>query len=130
MTEPDNPLDQVAAAGDGQNGVEPSPKSATVELAPMPAKKPASTSNYEGLVADLSRLLEDARRVSARAVNTVMTATYWEFGRRIVEFEQGGEKRAGYGEELLRQLARDLSKRLGRGFSVTNLQNFRTFFLN
>ena len=130
MTEPDNPLDDVAAAGDGQNGVEPSPKSTTLDLTPMPPTKPASASNYEGLVADLSRLLEDARRVSARAVNTVMTATYWEFGRRIVEFEQGGEERAGYGEELLRQLARDLSKRLGRGFSVTNLQNFRTFFLN
>ncbi len=130
MTEPDNPLDDVAAAGDGENGVEPSPKSTTLDLTPMPPTKPASASNYEGLVADLSRLLEDARRVSARAVNTVMTATYWEFGRRIVEFEQGGEERAGYGEELLRQLARDLSKRLGRGFSVTNLQNFRTFFLN
>jgi hypothetical protein len=59
-----------------------------------------------------------------------MTATYWEFGRRIVEFEQGGEARAGNGEELLRQLAHDLSKRLGRGFSVTNLQTFRTFFVN
>ena len=104
--------------------------SAHVDLTPMPAAKPTPVSKYEGLVADLSRLLEDARRVSARVVNTVMTATYWEFGRRIVEFEQRGEARAGYGEELLRQLARDLTKRLGRGFSVTNLQNFRTFFLN
>lgn len=59
----------------------------------MPRAKPISTSNYEGLVADLSRLLEDARRVSARAVNSLMTATYWELGRCIVEFEQGGENR-------------------------------------
>ncbi|MEO6244621.1 MAG: PDDEXK nuclease domain-containing protein [Opitutaceae bacterium] len=95
----------------------------------MPPASLAAKSNYDELVADLSRLLDDARRASARAVNTVMTATYWEFGRRIVEFEQGGAKRAEYGEELLRQLARDLTKRLGRGFSVTNLQNFRTFFL-
>lgn len=63
----------------------------------MPPTKSNSASNYQGLVADLSRLLEDAGRVSARAVNSVMTATYWELGRRIVEFEQGGEKRAGYG---------------------------------
>lgn len=96
----------------------------------MPQAKPTSASGYERLVADLSRLLEDARRASARAVNTVITSTYWDFGRRIVEFEQGGEARAGYGEELLRQLARDLTERLGRGFSVTNLQNFRAFFLN
>ena len=95
----------------------------------MPPAKPASASNYEGLVADLSRLLEDARRVSARAVNTVMTATYWEFGRRIVEFEQGGEKRAGYGEELIKRLADDLGRRFGRGFSYPNLSKFRQFYL-
>jgi hypothetical protein len=39
-------------------------------------------------------LLETARRTTARAVNSIMTATYWEIGRRIVEFEQKGEKRA------------------------------------
>jgi predicted nuclease of restriction endonuclease-like (RecB) superfamily len=101
----------------------------TLDLTPMPPAKPASASNYEGLVADLSRLLEDARRVSARAVNTVMTATYWEFGRRIVEFEQGGEKRAGYGEELIKRLADDLGRRFGRGFSYPNLSKFRQFYL-
>ena len=52
----------------------------------------------------------------ARAVNAIMTATYWEIGRRIVEFEQGGEARAGYGEQLLERLADDLTQRLGRGF--------------
>ena len=101
----------------------------TLDLTPMPPEKPASAANYEGLVADLSRLLEDARRVSARAVNTVMTATYWEFGRRIVEFEQGGEKRAGYGEELIKRLADDLGRRFGRGFSYPNLSKFRQFYL-
>jgi len=95
----------------------------------MPRAKPTSASNYEGLVADLSRLLEDARRVSARAVNTLMTATYWEFGRRIVEFEQGGAKRAAYGEALLERLANDLTARFGRGFSLRNLRNFRTFYI-
>jgi predicted nuclease of restriction endonuclease-like (RecB) superfamily len=82
----------------------------------MPPAKPTSASNYEGLVAELSRLLEDARRVSARAVNTVMTATYWEIGRRIFEHDQGGRKRAGYGDELLARLANDLTARFGRGF--------------
>ena len=57
-----------------------------------------------------------------------MTATYWEVGRRIVEFEQGGEKRAGYGEALLKQLAQDLTTRFGRGFSVQNLENMRLFY--
>jgi predicted nuclease of restriction endonuclease-like (RecB) superfamily len=62
-------------------------------------------------------------------VNSVMTATYWEFGRRIVEFEQGGEKRAGYGEGLIDRLADDLSRRFGRGFSYPNLSKFRQFYL-
>jgi hypothetical protein len=65
--------------------------------------------SYPGLVGSISELLEDARRASARTVNAFMTATYWEIGRRIVEFEQRGEKRAGYGEELLKRLAQDLS---------------------
>jgi predicted nuclease of restriction endonuclease-like (RecB) superfamily len=129
MTEPDNPLTEVVAAGDSQNGVEPSPKSTTLDITPMPPAKPTSASNYEGLVAELSRLLEDARRVSARAVNTVMTATYWEFGRRIVEFEQGGEKRAGYGEELVARLAADLTARFGRGFGPVNLSQMKRFYL-
>ena len=73
--------------------------------------------------------MEDARRVSARAVNSVMTATYWEFGRRIVEFEQGGEKRAGYGQELVARLAEDLTARFGRGYSLSNLKSARTFYL-
>jgi predicted nuclease of restriction endonuclease-like (RecB) superfamily len=129
MTKPDNPLDAMAAPSDSQNGVDPALKKSTLDLTPMPPAKSTSTANYEGLVADLSRLLEDARRVSARAVNTVMTATYWEFGRRIVEFEQGGEKRAGYGEELIKRLADDLGRRFGRGFSYPNLSKFRQFYL-
>src|SRR5437667_10989927 len=58
-----------------------------------------------------------------------MTATYWEIGRRIVEFEQRGKKRAQYGEELLQRLAQDLTARFGRGFSYPNVNKFRQFYL-
>ena len=75
-------------------------------------------------------LLEQARRASARAVNSIMTATYWEIGRRIVEFEQGGKIRADYGEELLQRLSADLLSRFGRGFSIRNLRTFRLFYVN
>lgn len=57
-----------------------------------------------------------------------MTATYWEIGRRIVEFEQSGRRRAEYGDELLVRLAVDLSARFGRGFSRFNLGRFRQFY--
>ena len=94
---------------------------------PLPA---VNDSRYEILVADLGRLLEAARHSASRAINAVITTTYWDVGRQIVEFEQGGKRRAGYGEELLLRLATDLSRRFGRGFSLSNLKNFRTFFLD
>ena len=58
-----------------------------------------------------------------------MTAVYWEIGRRIVEFEQGGSDRAGYGETVIGQLAADLSARFGRGFSQQNIWHMRAFYL-
>jgi predicted nuclease of restriction endonuclease-like (RecB) superfamily len=90
--------------------------------------KLVATAGYPNLVAELGRLITDARHASARAVNTVMTATYWEVGRRIVEFEQRGAKRAAYGEELLKRLADDLTERFGRGFSQRNLSQMRLFY--
>jgi hypothetical protein len=73
------------------------------------------------LGADRSRAAAgDSRRASARSVNAVMTAAYREVGRRIVEGEQSGGRRAGYGKELLKRLASDLTARFGRGFSRRN----------
>jgi predicted nuclease of restriction endonuclease-like (RecB) superfamily len=86
-------------------------------------------SRYSGLVREVSTLLESARSASARAVNTLITATYWEIGRRIVEFEQRGARRAAYGTELLDNLSADLTRRFGRGFSRDNLETMRLFYL-
>ena len=94
-----------------------------------PAIERSAGEGYESFVGEIGALLEAARRTSARAVNAVMTATYWEIGRRIVEFEQGGEKRAGYGEELVRRLSEDLTRRFGRGFGVVNLSQMRRFYV-
>jgi predicted nuclease of restriction endonuclease-like (RecB) superfamily len=74
-------------------------------------------------------LLESARRAAARSVNAVMTAAYWEMGRRIVEHEQQGHSRAAYGKALLARLSSDLTRRAGRGFSVDNLELMRRFYL-
>jgi hypothetical protein len=64
-----------------------------------------------------------------RTVNTRMVVAYWLIGREIVQEEQGGKKRAGYGDALLEDLSRRLTERYGKGYSVTNLKNFRTFHL-
>jgi predicted nuclease of restriction endonuclease-like (RecB) superfamily len=99
-----------------------SPKTGTNKgVSPLPG--------YGKVLAGVVDLLEAARRASARAVNAVMTATYWEIGRRIVEFEQRGEVHAEYGTELLKRLGADLTERVGRGFSWRNLYQMRSFFL-
>lgn len=89
----------------------------------------AALTGYDSVLTEVVRLLEDSRRASAKAVNAVMTATYWEVGRRIVEGEQSGARRAGYGKELLKRLSSDLTARFGRGFSERNLEQMRLFYL-
>lgn len=87
--------------------------------------------NYNLLIGDISSLLESARRTSARAVNTILTATYWEIGRRIVEYEyQGMERVEYYGDRLIDKLAEDLTKQFGRGFSRSNVFMMKSFFLS
>jgi len=84
---------------------------------------------YNGLMGGIAEVLEQSRRTAARTVNSILTATYWEIGRRIVEFEQGGEARAEYGTELLKRLGKDLTARFGRGFAWRNLFRMRNFYL-
>lgn len=84
---------------------------------------------YDDVRTDIVALLEGARHAAARSVNAVMTATYWEIGRRIVEFEQEGRKRANYGEALVERLSGDLRARFGSGFSAQNLWQMRAFHL-
>ncbi len=84
---------------------------------------------YAPLFAGICELLEVARRAAARTVNSIMTTSYWEIGRRIVEEEQRGRLKAEYGEQLIEQLAIDLTGRFGRGFSRTNVFQMRQFYL-
>ena len=87
------------------------------------------TGDYDAILTDLAGLLDAARRLTARSVNALMTATYWTIGRRIVDHEQHGEDRAAYGAVLLERLSADLTARFGRGFGRRNLFQMRAFFL-
>ena len=84
---------------------------------------------YGMILGDIAGMIAAARSAAARSVNCVMTATYWLIGRRIVEFEQSGRERAGYGEDLLVRLASDLTAKFGRGFAKSNLYQMRAFYL-
>ena len=87
------------------------------------------TRDYQKSLVEIVQLIQQARYNTVHAVNAVMTATYWEIGRRIVEIEQRGKKRAEYGEKLIPKLAEDLSKSCGKNFGTANLKNFRLFYL-
>lgn len=84
---------------------------------------------YDAILADVVGLVDAARHAAVRSTNAVMAATYWAIGRRIVEHEQHGAERAGYGEELIVRLSSDLQSRFGRGFGRANLFQMRAFYV-
>ena len=85
--------------------------------------------HYDSVLGDISNVIDAARKSAARSINSIMTAAYWLIGRRIVEYEQGGQARAEYGGALLERLSADLASLYGRGFGVDNLQRFRAFYI-
>ncbi len=94
----------------------------------MTEKQKKLIAGYKNIHNDIIKLLERARYTSARMIHSIMTATYWEIGRRLVEFEQKGAARAAYGTVLIERLATDLTAHFGRGFSRQNLQQMRLFY--
>lgn len=84
---------------------------------------------YTNICGGIVEIVNAARVAAARNVNALMTASYWEIGRRIVEAEQKGKRRAGYGEQLIARLSSCLGQQIGRGFSSRNLEQMRQFYL-
>ena len=81
------------------------------------------------IILEIRELLENARKNVAQQVNTQLLTTYWNIGRIIVEYEQQNQLRADYGKQTLRELSRELTREFGKGFSRSNLQNMRAFYL-
>jgi len=90
--------------------------------------RPSLARSAEPLYREIRAVLESARAGAYRAVNVAMVQAYWNVGRLIVEHEQGGQKRAAYGEQVLEDLARRLTADFGRGFDPSNLRYMRLFF--
>lgn len=80
------------------------------------------------LYREIRGVLESARAGAYRAVNAAMVQAYWNVGRLIVEYQQGGRKRADYGEAVLDDLSERLTADFGRGFDPSNLRYMRLFF--
>ncbi len=78
---------------------------------------------------EIKELLYSAKNRVYQTINTTMTQTYFQIGKRIIEEEQGGETRAEYGSALLKNLSSELIKEFGKGYSEQNLKNMRQFYL-
>ena len=95
----------------------------------MARKKNVLPFSPETLYRDIRAVLELSRSSAYRAVNTAMVEAYWQVGRLIDEHEQGGKKRAAYGEAVLDDLSQRLTADFGQGFTTTNLKYMRSFYL-
>lgn len=98
-------------------------------MQPLPPVNRSLSAALDALLGQVRALIQAARQQALRAVDTVQVRTYWEIGRHIVEFEQGGAERAEYGSRLLSRLAESLTVEFGAGFDVSNLRKMRQFYL-
>ena len=80
------------------------------------------------LVFDLKKVIGTARYKAFNAVNAEMLKAYYDMGRRIVEEEQKGKKRAEYGKQLIDSFSKELIKEFGREFSLIALKNMHIFY--
>src|SRR4051812_14602295 len=101
-------------------------KSATARHTTVAKAKPGSLAT---LITEVRSLIQSARRGVSSVIDTLQVMTNFEIGRRIVVHEQKGEKRAGYGKELLKGLSVRLTEEFGRGFSEDNLSRMRAFYI-
>ena len=82
----------------------------------------------ENLYATVRAILSEARMKAYTAVNFAMVESYWLIGQQIVEHEQHGEARAGYGKGVLKELAARLTDEFGKGFDERELRKMRQFY--
>lgn len=94
----------------------------------MDDEKIISGSDISSVVKEIKSLMERARSHIASRVNTELLETYWNIGRVICEYEQTVPERADYGKRTLRALSKELTKELGKGFSISNIQFMRRFY--
>lgn len=87
------------------------------------------SSIYKDLIRNIGKLISAGKSKSIRTVNNILLQSYWQIGRHIVEFEQGGHAKSVYGSELLDRLSKDLRQLYGVGFSRSNLFQIRLLYL-
>jgi len=84
---------------------------------------------YSCLIEQIGNLLLHGRRQASHAINNILVQTYWQIGKYIVEYEQGGLEKSEYGSKLLDRLSKDLTMQYGKGFSRSYLVYMRKLYI-
>jgi predicted nuclease of restriction endonuclease-like (RecB) superfamily len=92
-------------------------------------KQQLTAPSSDGLFDRVMNILERARTQVVHVVNSSMVIAYWLIGREIVQAIQGGDERAEYGKQIIKDLSIRLNKNYGKGFSTSNLWYFRQFYV-
>ena len=88
-----------------------------------------SQMEHLNIIDEIKQILYTARENVVRTVNSELLTAYWNIGKIIVEYEQNGNLKSEYGKKQLLELSKELTKEIGKGFSVSNLQFMRRFYL-
>ena len=83
--------------------------------------------NYNFLIDNIGKILEEGRKKAVLSVNTILVQTYWMIGKQISEYELSSGESAGYGSGLFERIAKDLKEKYGKGFSRSNIVYMRLF---
>ena len=82
------------------------------------------------IIQEIKTVICEARNKITKQVNSELLKTYWNIGQIICEYEQSVPERADYGKQTLKELSKELTREFGKGFSRSNLQNMRQFYLS
>ena len=84
--------------------------------------------NEEVVINEVKTLIEESKHKIVSYVNTTLLFTYWNIGKKIIEY-QGGKEKAKYGDKFIERLSQELTKEYGKGFTLSNLKRMRQFYL-
>jgi hypothetical protein len=92
-------------------------------------KQPSKSTAYTALISQIGQLLQAGRNQAVKTIDNILVQTYWQIGKYIVEFEQGGQEKSEYGTKLLNRLSKDLTLIYGKGFSRSNIFQIRQMYI-
>ena len=96
---------------------------------PQPDLARTRTKSFDTLLFDVRQIIENGLQQAYHSVNQTMLHTYWSVGKRIIENEQHGNRRAEYGKQQIKYLAEELVPQYGNSYNERNLYQFRNFYL-